>query len=52
MNVTIRSSVGPVISIIYIFSWFFVGNYCLLNLFLAILLDGFSGGNADEDEEE
>ena len=33
---------------IYLISWIFLGNYVLLNLFLAILLDSF----VEEDEEE
>lgn len=35
---------------IYFFLWIFVGNYVLLNLFLAVLLDGFSV-NADEEDD-
>jgi hypothetical protein len=53
-----RSSQNKIISAIYLISWIFIGNYVLLNLFLAILLDGFSEevelGNDDEvvlDEE-
>lgn len=42
-----RSNVNNIITIIYLLSWIFIGNYMLLNLFLAILLDSFS----DEDEE-
>lgn len=39
---------------IYYVSWIFVGNFILLNLFLAILLDGFlcEDGEENEDEEE
>jgi hypothetical protein len=33
---------------IYLISWIFIGNFVLLNLFLAILLDSF----VEEDEEE
>ena len=36
------------LSAIYLISWIFIGNFVLLNLFLAILLDSF----VDEDEEE
>jgi hypothetical protein len=36
-----RSSVGPAISAIYFISWIFIGNFMILNLFLAILLDSF-----------
>ena len=42
-----RSSVNNVITISYLLTWIFIGNYMLLNLFLAILLDSFT----DEDEE-
>ena len=37
-----RSSVGKIISLIFLISWIIIGNYVLLNLFLAILLDGFN----------
>ena len=43
-----RSSAGSAISIIYFITWIFIGNFVLLNLFLAILLDAF----ASIDEEE
>lgn len=33
---------------LYYISWIFIGNFILLNLFLAILLDSF----LEEDEEE
>lgn len=36
------------IAAIYLISWIFIGNFVLLNLFLAILLDSF----VEEDEEE
>lgn len=35
-----RSSVGP-FSCLYFVSWIFLGNFVLLNLFLAILLEAF-----------
>jgi hypothetical protein len=35
--------------VVYYVSWIFIGNFILLNLFLAILLDGFL---AEDDEEE
>lgn len=47
---TLHSSVSKAITIFYLVSWIFIGNLSLLNLFLAILLDGFS--NEDDDEEE
>jgi hypothetical protein len=42
-----RSSAGAAISAIYFISWLFIGNFMLLNLFLAILLDSF----VDEEED-
>lgn len=40
---------SKIVSIIYLVSWIFIGNYVLLNLFLAILLDSFTG---DEETAE
>lgn len=41
--------IGQFAPVIYYVSWIFIGNFILLNLFLAILLDGFL---AEDDEEE
>lgn len=41
--------VGPFPPVVYYVSWIFVGNWILLNLFLAILLEGFV---SEDDEEE
>lgn len=38
---TMRTDVNIVITMIFLISWIFIGNYVLLNLFLAILLEGF-----------
>jgi hypothetical protein len=37
----LRSNVNMAITIIYFVSWIIIGNYILLNLFLAILIDSF-----------
>jgi hypothetical protein len=37
---------------LYLISWIFIGNLSLLNLFLAILLDGFTSKEANEDFDE
>ena len=37
----LHSKVNIVLSLIYLISWIAIGNYVLLNLFLAIILDGF-----------
>lgn len=50
LTVTLLSDVGAVLTCIYLISWIFLGNYVLLNLFLSILLSGFS--KAKEIEEE
>lgn len=42
-------SVGYYAPVAYYISWICIGNYILLNLFLAILLDGFL---SEDDEEE
>ena len=42
-----RSDVSKIFSTIFLISWIFIGNFILLNLFLAILLDGFES-NDDE----
>ena len=44
-----RSSAGP-FSSLFLIVWVFFGNFVLLNLFLAILLDSFN--NVDEEDEE
>jgi hypothetical protein len=44
------SKINKFFTILYILSWTFIGNLVLLNLFLAILLDGFAT-SAEEIEE-
>ena len=44
-----QSQIPYAVSITYLISWIFVGNYSLLNLFLAILLDGFTSDDAEQD---
>ena len=39
------------VAIFYI-AWIFIGNFILLNLFLAILLDSFLSEEEDEDMED
>lgn len=45
---SMRSDVGKVAPCLFYICWIFLGNFVLLNLFLAILLDSF----LVEDEEE
>jgi hypothetical protein len=44
---SMRSSVGAPLSCLYLISWIFLGNFMILNLFLAILLDSFTSGDDD-----
>ena len=46
---SMRSSISEYLVAAYYIAWIFVGNFILLNLFLAILLDSFLG---EEEEEE
>ena len=45
------SSSGPIPAAFYFISWIFIGNFILLNLFLAILLDAFIEGDEEEEAE-
>jgi len=47
----LRTDTNKIITVIYLISWIFIGNFVLLNLFLAILLDGFDSNDLDEDIE-
>ena len=47
-----RADVSKVITVIYLVSWIFIGNYVFLNLFLAILLDGFTIEGENEEKEK
>jgi hypothetical protein len=38
---SMRSEAGQIVSGIYFVVWIFIGNFILLNLFIAILLDSF-----------
>lgn len=39
---SMRSNVGAPVACLYLISWIFLGNFMILNLFLAILLDSFT----------
>jgi len=45
-----NSMVTKTISAIYYISWIFIGNFILLNLFLAILIDAFGDENSDMED--
>lgn len=46
---TLRTDVNKFFIILYFISWIFIGNYVLLNLFLAILLEGFDSNDINEE---
>ena len=46
---TLRTDVNKFFIITYFISWIFIGNYVLLNLFLAILLEGFDSNDINEE---
>ena len=50
MKSTRNSMLLKTITAIYYITWIFIGNFILLNLFLAILIDSF--GEADEELED
>jgi len=37
-----RSDVNRLLTCVYLISWIFFGNFVLFNLFLAVLIDGFT----------
>ena len=47
-----RCSTLSFINFIFYVSWIFIGNYIFLNLFLAILLDGFTSEVDEEEDDE
>lgn len=50
---TLRApAVSNAFSLLYLLSWLSIGNYIFLNLFLAILLDEFTGEEVEEELEE
>ena len=42
------SMLAKTVTAIYYISWIFIGNFILLNLFLAILIDGFAEADAED----
>lgn len=49
MQASNNSMIFKTVTAIFYISWIFIGNFILLNLFLAILIDAF---NTEDDEEE
>ena len=46
-----NESIGYFLPSIFYISWIFIGNFILLNLFLAILLDSFLTADDEDDED-
>lgn len=44
-----RSEASYFASLVYLVSWIFIGSYIFLNLFLAILLEEFTGEETKEE---
>jgi len=49
---SMRSDLNKFLTVTYYISWIFIGNFILLNLFLAILLDSFMEEEEEEEEKE
>lgn len=53
LTVTIRSQiVNNYISILFLVSWIFIGNYVFMNLLLAVIMDSFDSADVKEEKEE
>jgi len=50
LRLLFNSSKNTFVSSLYVISWVFLGNFALLNLFLAILLDAFTRSLEDEEK--
>jgi hypothetical protein len=48
----LRSETNAILSVVYLISWIFIGNYIFINLFLSILLEGFENSQALHELEE
>ncbi len=51
MAIAMQTQVNYWITTLYFVSWIFIGNFILLNLYLAILLDSFIEEKEEEDLE-
>ena len=52
LYLALHSGVNKIVSLAYLVSWIFIGNYILLNLFLAIILDEFVSEETGRDRQE
>ncbi len=51
-NSCLNADVNVGLSLAYLISWIFVGNYVLLNLLLAIVMDSFNNEDLERETEE
>ena len=51
LYLTFRSQINKIISALFLISWIFVGNLVFLNLFLAIMLDGFNQAQVNDKDD-
>jgi len=51
MRASENNMVFKTITGLYYISWIFIGNFILLNLFLAVLIDAFAEEDAEMDDE-
>jgi len=47
--IMLTSDISVAVSVIFLISWIFIGNYVLLNLLFAVLLDGFDNNRVNLD---
>lgn len=47
--IMLTSDISVAVSIVFLISWIFIGNYVLLNLLFAVLLDGFDNDRVNLD---
>lgn len=53
LTLTIRSpDVNNYISILYLISWIFIGNYVFMNLLLAVIMDSFDSAEVQADKKD
>ena len=51
-NSSLNADVNIGLTLSYLISWIFVGNYVLLNLLLAVVMDSFNNEELEEETEE
>ncbi|KAL4477034.1 hypothetical protein ABPG72_011731 [Tetrahymena utriculariae] len=52
LQICIRSNVSNFLSVLFLISWMFIGNYIFMNLVLAIIMDSFDSDEVQADRKE